>query len=369
MKKIAVLLMLFLLSSSINLAYAGSLYNYPYLFKGTRSLGMGGTFTAVGKDPEALFYNPAGLYEMGFQLAVFNPLIEVDQNTLDLGKDLADAVNKNTDTERINALTDIISKNMGKPLHLRFSLFPHVAVKNVVVGAIGQGIIDSRLHNPLGSQGAVEVDGGYEYGPVLGLSIGLPVTGLRLGVGAKYIFNTWIEEGFTIRQIATDGFDPMKDKIAKNDFSFDVGLLYDIPVLESINPKAGASLLDITDLNFQDKNGKGRKIPMRGNLGLSINPSLLSFMDVILAMDYQDITHNYKQDSSTWKRIHMGTELGFLRHHLLLRAGLNQGYPSAGVQFDLWILKLDYVYYSEEMGAYAGQDKDTRHMVQISLGW
>src|SRR3989304_9751383 len=202
MKKMLLFLILFLFISTVRIASAGSLYNYPHLYQGLRSLGMGGTFTAIGKDPEALFYNPAGLYEMGFQLAVFNPLIEVDQNAIDLASKFQDALNKDTDTDRIDALTDIISDNMGKPLHLRFSLFPHVAVKNVAVGAIAQGLLDTRLHNPLSSEGAVEVSGGYEYGPVAGFSIGLPVTGLRAGAGVKFISNTSVNESFTINQLA-----------------------------------------------------------------------------------------------------------------------------------------------------------------------
>src|SRR3989304_5375456 len=253
MKKMLPFLILFLFMWTVGIASAGSLYNYPHLYQGLRSLGMGGAFTAVGKDPEALFYNPAGLYEMGFQLAVFNPVIEVDQNAIDLASTFQDALNKDTDTERINALTDIISDNMGKPLHLRFSLFPHVAVKNVAVGAIAQGLLDTRLHNPLSSEGAVEVSGGYEYGPVAGFSVGLPVTGLRAGAGVKFISNTWYEKGFSVRDIASEGFDPMDSKyvVENSDFSFDIGFLYDLPVVESMKPKLGASFLNITDLDFR----------------------------------------------------------------------------------------------------------------------
>src|SRR3989338_11410439 len=128
MKKIIILTVFFILSAE--LANAGSMLNYPYVYKGIRSTGMGGTFTAVGKDAEALFYNPAGLYDMGFQLSVLNPLIEVNDNVLELGEDAMKAGNKGTEAERIDSLTDVISKNMGKPLHGRLSLFPHLAMKN-----------------------------------------------------------------------------------------------------------------------------------------------------------------------------------------------------------------------------------------------
>ena len=352
-------------------AHAGTLYNYPYLYKGIRSLGMGGAFTAVGKDADALFYNPAGLYDMGFQLALINPLIEVDQNVTSLAGDAQTAMKKDTETERTAALTDLISKNMGKALHGKVSLFPHVAVKNFAVGVVGQGMVDGRLHNPLSSQGAVEVSGGYEYGPVAGFSIKPPLTGLRIGAGAKYISNSWYEKQITIVDIAGQNIDPTKDMLSKSDFSLDVGLLYDLPdtpFISIFKPRLGLSVLDITDLDFQT-GGVGRKIPMRTNLGISINPSIPFLADTTLALDYQDITGAYKQDNSTWKRMHMGAEVGILRRHILLRAGINQGYPSIGAALDIWILKLAYAYYTEEMGAYSGQDKDTRQVVQMTLGW
>ena len=198
--------------------------------------------------------------------------------------------------------------------------------------------------------------------------MGIPGTGLRFGAGFKYLFNTWVEENFTVNEIASESIDLMDILVEKADFSLDAGLLYDVPYAEFLKPKIGLALLDITDLDFKDGD-QGRVIPMRGNIGVSINPSLLGFMDTIFAMDYQDFTYGYEQDDSMGKRIHVGGELGFLSRHILLRAGLNQGYPSLGAELDLWLLRFGYAYYSEEMGAYAGQDKDTRQLVQINIGW
>jgi hypothetical protein len=340
--------------------------DYPFLYKGVRSLGMGGTFTAVGKDAEALFYNPAGLYDMGFQLQILNPQAEVGQGVVDIAKDVQDTLDLQTEQQRSDALFDLIQKNQGTPLHLRFSLFPHVAVKSMAIGVLGQGLGDVMLHSPLSSAGAVELHGGYEYGPVAGFSVGLPVTGLRVGLGGKYIARTWVDKNFTIGDVAAKSFDFEQEKKEQSDVSFDLGVLYDIPVLAVLNPKVGLAVVDITDLDFKDAGGK---VPQRVNLGFSLNPSVPILASLILALDYQDITSAYEQDKSFGKRIHAGMEAGFLRNHIQLRAGLNQGYRAFGLGVDLWIIKLAYANYKEEIGAYAGQDVDERQVVQLVIGW
>lgn len=366
MKKIflsvfCILFSVFCISAS---ASAGTLLNYPYLYRGMRSLGMGGTGIAVSGTPEALFHNPASLYDMGFQIGVINPLIEADTDAMDIVKDLMDAMDLETETQRTDKLVEIIEDNKGKALHARASLFPHVGFKNIAGGFLGQARIDARLHEPLGSAGAVEMSGGYEYGPVAGASFPIPITGLRVGAGGKWIARSWIEHGFTIREMAAEDFDISDYQKDGSDFSLDLGILYELPFLEGLKPKVGISYLDITDLDFGDS-----KIPARLNLGFSINPKVPVLADLIVALDYEDLTHSYSQDSSFWKRLHLGMEGGFLKRHILLRLGLNQGYPTAGVELDVWLLRLGYVYYSEEMGAYAGQDRDSRHLVQLTLGW
>lgn len=363
MKRIVLIIAILLIP---NLALAqGTLYNYPHLYRGMRSLGMGGAYIAVGGDSEAIFYNPATLTDMGFKLNLINPLVEADKNAMDIATDAQDAMNKSTEIDRTNALIDVISKNMGKPLHVRAALFPSVSVSNFTIGVLAQGGADARLHNPLSSSGAVEVQSGYEYGPVAGFSVGLPVTGLRLGLAGKYLSRTSVNESFTINQLAAKNFEMKDYQFTNSDFSLDAGLLYDLPILPVIAPKVGVSVLNITDLDFKE----GGKIPQTVNVGASITAKVPILAEVIIAADYEDIGKAYEQDKSNWKRIHIGAEAAFLKRHLLLRGGLNQGYPTYGAEIDLWIIKAGYTFYSEEMGAYAGQDKDERHLVQVSLGW
>ena len=354
-----------LMSVSTAFGATASFNDYPFLYKGLRSLGMGSAYTAVGRDAEALFYNPATLYDMGFQLHILDPVAEIDSGVTDIAEEVLDAMDIDDDQERTDELFNLIERNQGKPLHFRIAFFPHVAVKNIAVGVLGQGRTDIKLHSPLSSAGAVEFHGGYEYGPVAGFSMALPVTGLRIGVGGKYIARSWFDENFTVADIAAESFDFEEKKTDKSDISFDLGLLYNLPVLESLSPQAGLSVLDITDLDFED----GGKVPQRINLGISIRPKIPFITSTTLALDYQDIAKGYEQDDSLGKRLHFGAEVGLLRNHLMLRAGLNQGYSSFGAEVDLWLLKLSYANYQEEIGIYAGQDKDERQAVQLIIGW
>jgi len=270
------------------------------------------------------------------------------------------------------AIFNAFTKNQGKLVHARTSIFPNVAIKDYAIGFLGQGTVDARLRNPQ-SVNLLDVSGGYEYGPVAGASFALPVDGLRVGVSGKWIQRTWFNETFSMTDFLGEDFDmesSLQDNLSTNsDFSLDLGLLYDldVPVVEFLNPVVGFSILDITALDF----GDGGKIPTRANLGFSLNPTLpIPYLaDLILAFDIEDITKNFEQDDSIWKRVHMGAEAGFLGRHILLRLGLNQGYATAGAEVDLWAIRAGYTYYSEETGAYAGQEQNTRHLVQLALGW
>ncbi len=367
MKKIttAILFVLFAIVFNFTLASGDTLFNYPRLYRGLRSLGMGGAYTAVGGDIDAIFYNPAGLSQMPLRIEILNPLAEADEDMIDVGQDLFDAMDLETDIERLNEITRIISENQGKALHARVSVFPSVAYKNFALGVLGQGKVDARLHNALSGFGTVEVDGGVDFGPVFGFSFSTPVKGLKAGIGAKWIQRVWVKETFTAQQLASDSFDFSDYDTTNSDFSFDAGLLYDLPIFEKLKPKLGIALLDITDLDFKE----GGKIPARLNVGVSISPDIPFASRFLLAVDYEDATHAFEEDGSFWKRVHGGIELGFLKNHLLLRGGINQGYLSAGAELDIWIIKLGYVYYSEEMGAYSGQDRDSRHLVKLTIGW
>ena len=111
---------------------------------------------------------------------------------------------------------------------------------------------------------------------------------------------------------------------------------------------------------------------MTVDLGLSINPDIPTFHHLIVALDYVDMFKNYSEDSDIGKRLRFGGELCLFSKKAIgamIRAGLYQGYATFGADLRLSIVTLSYVTYAEEIGAYAGQDDDRRHLAMLNVGW
>jgi hypothetical protein len=108
------------------------------------------------------------------------------------------------------------------------------------------------------------------------------------------------------------------------------------------------------------------------NVGLAINPPLSWARSLIVGVDYIDALNNFEQDKDVAKRLRYGAELQLFDRQaveLALRAGIYQSSPTLGFDLRLYILTVSYAMYTEELGAYAGQDKNKRQFLTLNLGW
>lgn len=95
------------------------------------------------------------------------------------------------------------------------------------------------------------------------------------------------------------------------------------------------------------------------------------FNSVKLVVDYET---DFGEIWSFWKSWHLGTEIGMFANKgfwslLYLRGGINQGYFTWGFGLDLYVLKLDYAYYQEELGPYPGNLLESSHNVSLRVEW
>lgn len=334
----------------------------PVLYRGMRTIGMGGAFTALSDDENALFYNPAGLNDVSLYggTDIFNPLFEISSDSVGLASDLADLEGSNL----VN-VTNFLRERVGEHQHVRFSLFPNILVHNIGVGILAQGTGDLEIRNQSIPDAVTDIK--TDIGLVGGVAYGL-LDGIQIGVGAKLIQRRGVRKTFTVVDIAGGQFDPLDSMKSEFGYSFDIGVLSHIDRLPlglpiPLDPTVGLVLQNVTDLDF-DTLGK---IPQQLNLGFAIHPTIY-VMSSTLAFDILDLTKETGQDDDMNKRMHLGAELRF-PVVASLRVGLNQmKYVTAGVTLDVLFMQFDFATYGEEIGVYAGQREDRRYLFQLTFG-
>ena len=336
------------------------------LYEGIRPLGMGNAFTAVADDENAVFYNPAGLsYISSFTIGVLNPRIGVATDSIDLIDDAGD-----TDFDVTAEVADLLREYTGKPQHASLGLFPHMGLNlfesGVLFGVLSQVSADIEIRNPTWPESHIHLNA--DVAPVVGAGLRIPtVEGLRIGAAMKYLYRNSLNEMYTPAQIAADDFEDIveDDLHTGSGVSIDIGAIYEMPELIPFvdSTRFGLAALNLPDMSM----GDATKVKHQVNAGMAVEKTLLPWCSVVGAFDIHDITYSAIDGSQISRRIHMGAELRV--PVVSIRAGVNDGYLSAGGTLDLKIFKLDLATYAIEQGAYAGQKDDRRYVAQIFFGW
>ncbi|GBR76671.1 putative signal transduction protein [Candidatus Termititenax persephonae] len=155
----------------------------------------------------------------------------------------------------------------------------------------------------------------------------------------------------------------------------------------------GLSELD-EDEPWTEESRYKQKIPLTATLGLAVeaspfaNPPLQPAPDTADDLPFFSQTFKYtylvlncvlpravyaadfdiiSPEKSGLKRLHLGLEQAYLNDFLRLQLGLNQGYPTIGLAADLfgWY-RLGGLYYTEELGAEAGQNPSSFYVLYSS---
>lgn len=360
---------------------------YPYIYKSTRAMGMGGAYTAVGGRVDSLFYNPAGLINIpqdkGWEVNLINISAELGDNVQNFLDDTSDALDTkdlngdgSTDDDQLSATLDVLAKYRGENMHLRVADFTSIGKSfdrwAFGLGGIGSGKLDVLTHQGFGSEGFFEVNADAMYGGIGGVSFGVSEN-VFVGLSVKSLHRESLIHNFTAREFVENQDtldDYIEDDLRKSGdaAAADLGVIWKFAKDSSLKPSFGASIMNVGDLNF----GPAGKIPQSVNLGIAINPEISWSRSLTVAADYIDALNNYKQDKDMAKRMRVGAELQLFDIwpvELALRAGLYNNAPTYGLDFRLLFLTASYAMYTEELGAYAGQDKDKRQLVTLNLGW
>jgi len=383
--RLSALLVLIITELTFPSCLSAATLEYPYLYKSPRSMGMGGAGVAIGGRFDSIFMNPANLTDLpsdNWEVNLLNFSLGYGKNVeefiddIDAATDVGD-LNGDGDTsdDELTAVNNVLQEYRGANMHFDASVLSSMARGGEAVswgvGALGSFRMNMIPHEGFGSGGLLEVHSALDYGYIIGAAFNKSRK-FHPGFSLKFINRDSVDHSFSAREIVEneDNLDDyLTDEVVNKGtaFGFDAGLIYEMNDI-LMKPAIGFSVLNIGDLDF----GEAGSIPMTLNLGISAKADLPVLGNILTGFDIVDVTGEFHEDSDMVKRLRMGLEMLVVDNTLstiALRAGLYQGYGTFGADLRLAMFSLSYNTYAEEIGAYAGQRADRRHVISFAVRW
>lgn len=343
----------FFLVMALLLIFTGRPSSAENIGLSVRALGMGNSYSSVVKDGDSVFYNPAGLARMtGLRWTVIDPAIGVNSLT-----NIEEAVGLARSSNPQAALEPFF----GEPVSLYVGGSKSLlGVGGFVAGAYGVSDLNLSLSNPAFPQLGAEFIA--DYGFLVGWGGTLIPKRLDLGVVARRITRRGGQANVgpgTLFSATSGGLADSFNNVGVGT-AIDLGLNLSLPW--ATNPTLAFVARNIGDTQFSAIQGSGAPPISRQeyllSAGLLIDGAVADFS---LSLDYR---HLFK-DMALGKKISTGFEVSL--PVVSLRAGFHQGYLSAGLGCNFWLMRLDFATYAEERGAYPGQRPDRRYLLQLGL--
>ncbi|MEY4615663.1 MAG: hypothetical protein RJB66_623 [Pseudomonadota bacterium] len=318
-----------------------------------RALGMGNAYSAVAKDGDSLFYNPAGLgRSSGINLTLLN---------MNLGLNGENAYNT---VQKVSQSTgtgvDKFSEIFGEQLWLGAGGKVTLTLPNFGMGIYDSGSSGIELKDPILPY--FDINYVNDYGIVVGSAFKIGPHS-HFGINAKRINRTGGQQDFGISTFLNGDTQTIQDNIQKKGVGYgaDIGFSWEIPA--PFNPVVSGVWKDIGTTTFLKVGGseKPPRILDDQTIGVAAGFDLALF-GLTTAID---IKHINATSEPFGKKLHMGLELDLPL--LDLRGGFSQGYYSIGASVDLLLMQLDLAYYGVELGEYPGQDEDRRILLALTM--
>ena len=337
-------------------------------FMSARSAAMGGLRYTTGLYDENFFGNPARATENPvWRTTLFDPLVEVNSGILTtLG-----ALTKPT-----GSLFDKLSTATGTSNHVRVqSTFPAFYFG---IGAERDTQVGFALISQ--TQGDVNLRKSYVLTPVVLSDIGpavtvarrfLPDRSLSVGVTGHLQYRIAAKEGISVLSLVQGASLDLTNKIGEGAmFDFDLGSTYRLPFQwQGIEFQASAAVNNVlgggfTNFPLRPLNSSAYPPVQPRTLALGASAksrSLWKFTDTVLGFEVADIGNN--GNGNLFRTLHFGGETNL--SVLALRAGINQGYLTAGLGLNLRFFTLEATTWGEELSLVAGKMEDRRTAIRL----
>jgi len=335
-----------------------------------RALGMGNAYTANASGTSALYYNPAMLGKTGFHLEVLAARANMNTRLLQAIKFARDNADKFRDFETLSPSDASQFLEDMEPYDDQYYGFHVTPALGLTIGHFGIGSyvdgspdmkIDKGIYIPrIYTKGYVDwvTTAGY------GRQFQIPaLNNFYAGAAVKYI-QRYIAPEIKVNATDVAKMDQLGQTMLDTLQSPVSGIAVDLGAVFSPvrNLDVGLVLQNMGSID-------GESFTPSINVGAAYNFSTIAALPLIRNLtvtgDYRDFFN--QKGVSFFNHLHLGAELGLL--NFAFRAGVNQGYFTAGAGFNLAIIHLEYAYYGQELGRAPGWNPDINHMLQLKIGF
>lgn len=331
-------------------------------YTGVRSLGMGGVYVNTVNDETALLTNPAGLGKLrDYTFTIVDPELHGAFANTEIV-----SVTNFMDALSIQGLLDRLNQTRGQHWHSKMQLFPSFVAPNFGIGLLAKYQMNAAV-DPAGT--TYRLDYVNDWALALGYNFRMYGGIVKVGVTGRFVNRSEIHDnldpastGLTVAGIAREGMG----------IAADAGLILTAPIAGL--PALGFSVRDVGNTSYNFREGMFNATALRPqdteqtvDVALSFQPILGNRTRATIAFEYHGITTPLveSQEDAT-KRSHAGIEFNFA-DFAFVRAGANQGYWTAGLEFATEKFQLQVASYGEEIGNPNGRREDRRWVGKFAL--
>jgi hypothetical protein len=397
-KNICIIAALLLISAAI--ASAEDVYMSPFAPRSATILAQGGSFTAVARGYESLFTNPAGFASPRGSLTLMaNPWLYGNPRDLLISAGALEAPagydGPTTTFDDPTGFSDYLayaSKGgfggggsfgigwAGRGIGLGLlsstdvfvfgSPFPggvkgYLQSDFAFIGGLGFTLIDSKL---------ITLKAGADlrpsirfYSPLTANTILDMLAGSSSGTGENPLNNTFMYSGSAL---AIDA--GLQGTLFEN-------LSFGLSIRDAFNTRYAMSSYPLGDWLFEAQYGSipsdgaaaedSYLVPMNISAGVGYHfdmGGLAWILDPTVHLELADPMGVIRDNKSPWALLHLGIDTKVLRF-ISLRAGLNQGYLTAGAGIKLLFIDLNVAAFTRELGRYAGDQPSSGFAMELAM--
>ena len=318
---------------------------------------MGGTCIAHIRGSKAIFFNPSALARVeGFDFTLAQVTAGISTNA----ESYVNAVKNNAgNTLTLNDIQGLYGKTIAADVSARSG----IAMPYFGFGVYSQNYLVETFNNPTFPTFNVNYISDYGYTVAGAVPLG-PMT--SFGIAGRSAKRWGGNKDIDISSLVSSS---NQNVIDQNFSDHGSGVAMDLSFITTLNtdlkPTFSVVWLDVGKTQYHVYSGTKDPPAQDDNLifGTSIEHEFL-YGSWTHSFEYQYIRTNGEDFS---KKVHLGSEVSY--GLIDLRAGISQGYLTYGLGLDLWFLQVEAAAYSSEFGTYAGQSRNDRYQVGVTLNF